>query len=592
MEDSQDVFCENHTHHLSVLLQKIQVLLYSGATIESSTDLSELLASMTHIIEEPQDFAVEKAEALMSPFPVFFTNNQLLELKLQIMAYKLISKDKPITFELQEDILGFTNGENSYCLEAESTQKERMVQNENLTKETTVVEKGKVSTEIQLSSHQLKKLEWMVSLYNNHANGLIENESSSEKLILTVSFITYLIETKKFTEPFLIIIHSLLISKWSREFEKQAPNIQKEVYRGRAQDKSKTSLKIQKKSDFQVLLTSSVLAVAKESLLVKRKWSYIIIDEENSARTYNRKLYAVIRKNYQTERRLILSENLCQNTNELWAVSNFLLPRIFKTDYDFDKWFRIPFKNLLVLDSKLTNEEENRVSSVLCLLIEPFVLKKSTEVTDLYKGTPDDSSNKSTDLFVDNNTFGSPFENKRKLEKLHQNNLTPKKKYKSLLSQRSSSGTDSENASNLVGRRDSTIGLYEPSMYAHSLFETLVSFYEEINQYSIKDSKTNLEHRPCATLSSPVDKDLYPSYYEMFVEPICMQIIKERIYSGHYRSIQEFSSDFTLMIENTKRFYEKGSMIYQDAETIQEIMNQMINSYTSSLHNQELIKNL
>jgi len=57
-----------------------------------------------------------------------------------------------------------------------------------------------------LKEYQLKGLEWMVSLYNNQLNGILVDEMGLEKMIQTISLITYLIEKKKQNGPFLIIV--------------------------------------------------------------------------------------------------------------------------------------------------------------------------------------------------------------------------------------------------------------------------------------------------------------------------------------------------------------------------------------------------
>jgi len=53
---------------------------------------------------------------------------------------------------------------------------------------------------------QLKGLEWLVSLYNNNLNGILADEMGLGKTIQTIALISYLIETKKVSGPFLIIV--------------------------------------------------------------------------------------------------------------------------------------------------------------------------------------------------------------------------------------------------------------------------------------------------------------------------------------------------------------------------------------------------
>lgn len=57
-----------------------------------------------------------------------------------------------------------------------------------------------------LKEYQLKGLQWMISLYNNNLNGILADEMGLGKTIQTISLITYLIETKKVSGPYLVIV--------------------------------------------------------------------------------------------------------------------------------------------------------------------------------------------------------------------------------------------------------------------------------------------------------------------------------------------------------------------------------------------------
>jgi ATP-dependent helicase STH1/SNF2 len=66
-----------------------------------------------------------------------------------------------------------------------------------------------------------------------------------------------------------------------------------------------------------------------------------------------------------------------------------------------------------------------------------------------------------------------------------------------------------------------------------------------------------------------VDESDYPTYYTMIKNPISMEIINKRIHSPYYRTIQQFRNDFILMYENARTFNEEGSLVYEDADTLQ-----------------------
>jgi SNF2 family DNA or RNA helicase len=58
------------------------------------------------------------------------------------------------------------------------------------------------STNVQ----QLKGLQWLVSLFNNNLNGILADEMGLGKTIQTIALVAFLMETKKCTGPFLIVV--------------------------------------------------------------------------------------------------------------------------------------------------------------------------------------------------------------------------------------------------------------------------------------------------------------------------------------------------------------------------------------------------
>lgn len=49
-------------------------------------------------------------------------------------------------------------------------------------------------------------LEWMVSLYNNSLNGILADEMGLGKTIQSIALISYLVEVKKISGHFLVVV--------------------------------------------------------------------------------------------------------------------------------------------------------------------------------------------------------------------------------------------------------------------------------------------------------------------------------------------------------------------------------------------------
>lgn len=229
----------------------------------------------------------------------------------------------------------------------------------------------------KLKEYQLRGLQWMISLYNNHLNGILADEMGLGKTIQTISLITHLIEKKRQNGPFLVIVPLSTLTNWTMEFERWAPSIVKIVYKGPPQVRKALHPQV-RHSNFQVLLTTYEYIIKDRPLLSRIKWIYMIIDEGHRMKNTQSKLTNTLTTYYSSRYRLILTGTPLQNNlPELWALLNFVLPRIFNSIKSFDEWFNTPFANTGGQDKmELTEEESLLVIRRLHKVLRPFLLRR------------------------------------------------------------------------------------------------------------------------------------------------------------------------------------------------------------------------
>ncbi|KAJ1839690.1 ATP-dependent DNA helicase Snf21, partial [Coemansia sp. RSA 2708] len=235
-----------------------------------------------------------------------------------------------------------------------------------------------------LKEYQIHGLEWMVSLYNNRLNGILADEMGLGKTIQTISLVTYLIERKQQSGPFLIVVPLSTITNWILEFEKWAPSVRVIGYKGNPTQRRTLQQQIRMR-DFQVLLTTYDYIIKDRPILSKLNWVHMIIDEGHRMKNANSKLAFTLTTYYKTRYRLILTGTPLQNNlPELWALLNFVLPTIFSSAQSFDEWFNAPFANAGGQDRIELNEEEQLlIIKRLHKVLRPFLLrrlKKDVEV--------------------------------------------------------------------------------------------------------------------------------------------------------------------------------------------------------------------
>jgi ATP-dependent helicase STH1/SNF2 len=251
-----------------------------------------------------------------------------------------------------------------------------------------VTEQPKILVGGTLKEYQIKGLQWMISLYNNNLNGILADEMGLGKTIQTISLITHIIEKKQNNGPFLVIVPLSTLTNWNIEFDKWAPAVSKVVYKGPPNARKQQQQQI-RWGNFQVLLTTYEYIIKDRPLLSKIKWTHMIIDEGHRMKNANSKLSSTLAQYYNSRFRLILTGTPLQNNlPELWALLNFVLPKIFKSVSSFDEWFNTPFANTGGQDRiDLTEEEQLLVIRRLHKVLRPFLLRRLKK--DVEKDLPD-----------------------------------------------------------------------------------------------------------------------------------------------------------------------------------------------------------
>lgn len=229
-----------------------------------------------------------------------------------------------------------------------------------------------------LKDYQIKGLQWMVSLYNNRLNGILADEMGLGKTIQTIALITFLIEHKKQRGPYLVIVPLSTLTNWINEFERWAPAVHTVVYKG-TPGVRKNLTHIVRSCQYDCLLTTYEYIIKDKHLLGKIKWTHMIIDEGHRMKNTQSKLTLTLTQFYTSRYRLLLTGTPLQNNlPELWALLNFVLPKIFNSVKSFDEWFNTPFANTGASDNSMQLNEEEALLIIKRLhkVLRPFLLRR------------------------------------------------------------------------------------------------------------------------------------------------------------------------------------------------------------------------
>lgn len=229
-----------------------------------------------------------------------------------------------------------------------------------------------------LKKYQQVGLSWMVSLYNNKLNGILADEMGLGKTIQTIAMLCYIMEYKQNYGPFLIVVPLTTLSNWVMEFNKWAPSIKKIVFKGNPSQRKQLS-HLLKNSKWNVCLTTYEYVLKDKSDLNRFQWQYIIVDEGHKMKNPKSKFAQTLGQLYNSEYRLLLTGTPLQNNlPELWSLLNFLLPEVFHSCDDFEKWFKMPLKKFGGNDKDTELTEENKLLIIhrFHQVLRPFLLRR------------------------------------------------------------------------------------------------------------------------------------------------------------------------------------------------------------------------
>ena len=235
--------------------------------------------------------------------------------------------------------------------------------------------------EIELKPYQVSGLEWLVSLHNNKINGILADEMGLGKTAQTIALLAYLNNKQS---PHLIIAPLTVLPGWVSSFSRWLPGFDVVVYKG---SKIERDALLAKMGKAHVVLTTYDWMVRDRHIFLKREWYYVVVDEGHRLKNENSKLFGIVNELKVSHKLLLTGTPLQNNLKELWALLHFLLPKVFESSSDFDKWFGDPLEKGVQNEIILNEEEQLLLIHRFHQVLAPFILRRLK--TDVLSELPD-----------------------------------------------------------------------------------------------------------------------------------------------------------------------------------------------------------
>ncbi|KAF9068102.1 SNF2 family N-terminal domain-containing protein [Rhodocollybia butyracea] len=232
----------------------------------------------------------------------------------------------------------------------------------------------------QLKEYQLKGLNWLGTLYEQGINGILADEMGLGKTVQSISLLAYLAETHDIWGPFLVVAPASTLHNWQQEITRFVPGLKALPYWGNVKDRatlrkfwSKKEISYNQDAPFHVLITSYQLVTQDQQYFQRVKWQYMILDEAQNIKNSSSVRWKTL-LGFHCRNRLLLTGTPIQNSmQELWALLHFIMPSLFDSHDEFDKWFSKDIENAAENKGSKLNEHQLRR---LHMILKPFMLRR------------------------------------------------------------------------------------------------------------------------------------------------------------------------------------------------------------------------
>ena len=227
----------------------------------------------------------------------------------------------------------------------------------------------------EMKRYQIDGLNWLIRLHEHKVNGILADEMGLGKTLQSISLLAYLLHFRGIKGPHLIVVPKSTMGNWMREVKRWCPVLRPFRFHGDQNQRNDMIRDILKPGLFDVCITSYEIAIREKTALRKIGWYYLIVDEAHRLKNENSLLAVTLRTMACNHRLLLTGTPLQNNLHELWALLNFLLPKLFDSAEEFDEFFAIN-QAQQTLKTAESDASQSDVVSKLHKVLRPFLLRR------------------------------------------------------------------------------------------------------------------------------------------------------------------------------------------------------------------------
>ncbi len=200
----------------------------------------------------------------------------------------------------------------------------------------------------QLRPYQERGLGWLAFLNRFDQGACLADDMGLGKTIQLLAFLQHLKAEHELKRPVLLVAPTSVLTNWKREAEAFTPELSVCEHYGPRRAATAAALKKSLK-DVDLVLTSYGLLQRDSELLETQDWQGVVIDEaqaiKNPGAKQSQAARDLARSSKNNRFRIALTGTPVENrVSELWALMNFLNPKVLGEEDFFRQRYRLPIE--------------------------------------------------------------------------------------------------------------------------------------------------------------------------------------------------------------------------------------------------------
>ena len=200
----------------------------------------------------------------------------------------------------------------------------------------------------QLRPYQERGLGWLAFLHRFDQGACLADDMGLGKTIQLLAFLQHLKAEQELKRPVLLVAPTSVLTNWKREAEAFTPELTVQEHYGPRRPSTPATLRKALK-DVDLVLTSYGLLQRDSELLDSQDWQGVVIDEaqaiKNPSAKQSKAARDLARPSKSNRFRIALTGTPVENrVSELWALMDFLNPRVLGEEDFFRQRYRMPIE--------------------------------------------------------------------------------------------------------------------------------------------------------------------------------------------------------------------------------------------------------